>query len=79
MHKNISKQMDAMRSKSMTIPVKTVQIDNLPSSSFSISEYDDKEDPNFFVKDDNYHRLPPGVQEAIDKGLARAKHSAFYY
>ena len=63
------------------IPEEADQIQNLDlsSSSFELSDYDDKKDPNFFVRDKNYHKLPSGVQEAIDKSLARAKHSAFYY
>lgn len=49
------------------------------SSDFVLSEYDDKEDPNFFRKDEVFFRLPIQVQNAISNSKVKAKHSDFYY
>ena len=44
-----------------------------------MSEYDDKDDPFFFVRDENYYNLPCNVRLAIENGKSKAKHSDFYY
>ena len=43
------------------------------------SDEDDKLNPNFWVKSDNFNQLPEAVRQAIENGMLRAKHSAFYY
>lgn len=55
------------------------KLDTDESSSFDLSEFDDKEDPNYFKRDDNFYKLPLGVQQAVEKSMKKAKHSAFYY
>ena len=49
------------------------------SSDFMMSDYDDKDDPNFFIKDEAYMTLPVNVRKAIENGKLKAKHSDFYY
>ena len=49
------------------------------SSEFLVSEEDDKDDPNFFVKDDQFYSLPVHVRKAILKGKLSARHSDFYH
>ena len=49
------------------------------SSEFYSSEEDDKDDPNFWRKDQGYDSLPRNVQHAIEVSKEKAKHSEFYY
>ena len=49
------------------------------SSTYMMSDVDDKNDPNFFPKDERYFDLPRHVRLAIENGKLKAKHSDFYY
>lgn len=49
------------------------------SSTYLMSDVDDKNDPNFFPKDARYYSLPIHVRRAIENGKLKAKHSDFYY
>jgi hypothetical protein len=44
-----------------------------------MSDVDDKNDPNFFPKDNGFFKLPNHVRSAIEHGKLKAKHSDFYY
>jgi len=43
------------------------------------SDSDDKTQPGFWKKDNDYFKLPENVRHAIEVGKMKAKHSEFYY
>lgn len=44
-----------------------------------MSDFDDKEDPNYFIKNDAFFSLPQNVRKVIEKRQKSAKHSEFYF
>ena len=50
-----------------------------PMEDYESSESDDKTQPNFWRRTDEYETLPTNVKKAIDVGKLKAKHSQFYY
>ena len=49
------------------------------SSELNCSDFDNKEDPNFFKKGNNFNNLPDAVKIAVENSKQKAKHSDFYY
>jgi hypothetical protein len=49
------------------------------SSSVNSSQKDNKDDPNFFIRDESFMRLPPAVQKVVEHSYLKSKHSDFYY
>lgn len=49
------------------------------SSEFMMSDIDDKNDPNYFVKNEAFFKLPTNVRLAIEKSKQESKHSDFYH
>ena len=44
-----------------------------------MSDADDKDDPNFFLRGPEFNDLPLHVRRAIVNGKMKGKHSDFYY
>lgn len=59
--------------------IKSRQSSSESSSEITLSDMDDKQDPNFYRRDKTYYNLPPRVQAALRKSEERSKHSDFYY
>ena len=48
-------------------------------SDVESSESDDREQPGYLVKGDQFHLLPDNVRAAIELSQEKSKHSEFYY
>lgn len=77
---SVSKRMKLNQEAKFVAPIQNYNEDNSDTSSLlTISEPDDRDDPNFGVKSDRFTTLPTKVQQVIAKSWGKAKHSDFYY
>ena len=51
----------------------------ISESQVESSESDDRDQPNYYRKGDQFHLLPENVRAAIELSQEKSKHSEFYY
>jgi len=51
----------------------------ISESQVESSESDDRDQPNYYRKGEQFHLLPENVRAAIELSQEKSKHSEFYY